>query len=221
MALSNGKATGGGPLLFLSPRSKDKNKQDVPPHFEVGRVNAEGKIENDPTLNVTSVSGDLFKMEFKQREYEGTITEEVVFYLRDKSTGESGESYRLPIRFGISGRALFNSFASLAEGTDFSGLQIDYYRNKKGYETFALKQHGEKVSWKYELDALPQPLEIKHPTTGKVLQRDYSAVNEFLKKELVKIADKVNKGTSPSAKTQEPTAPSPTSQGKPDEDVPF
>lgn len=221
MALNNNQFKSGGPLLFLTPRSKDKNKQDIPPHFEVARVNDEGKIENDPTLNVTSVSGDLFKMEFKQREYEGTITEEVVFYLRDKSTGESGESYRLPIRFGISGRALFNSFASLAEGTDFSGLQIDYYRNKKGYETFALKQHGEKVSWKYELDALPQPLEIKHPTTGKVLQRDYSAVNEFLKKELVKIADKVNKGTSPSAKTQEPTAPSPTSQGKPDEDVPF
>lgn len=220
MALTNNKSQGGGgPLLFLSPRSKDKNKQDVPPHFEVGRVNAEGKIENDPNLTVTSVSGDLFKLEFKQREFEGNITEEAVFYLRDKSAGEQGESYRLPIRFGNTGRSLFNTLASLADGNDFSGLQIDYYRSKKGYDTYAVKQHGEKVSWKYELKDLPVALEIKHPVTGKVLQRDYSEVNSFLKAELQKIAEKVNSGTTAAKAPEKPQAPA--AEEKKDEEIPF
>lgn len=223
MALNKNQFKSGGPLLFLSPRSKDKNKQDIPPHFEVSRVNSKGEIEVDSSLTVSSVSGDMFKLEFKSREFEGQITEEVVFYLRDKTTGEAGESYRLPIRYGLSGRSLFNSFASLADGSDFSGLQIDYYRNKKGYESFALKQHGETVRWKYELDQLPKPLEIKHPTTGKLLQRDYTAVNEFLKKDLVKIAEKVNKGavTSNDPVRNAPAKTNSTPSEDKDGDVPF
>lgn len=219
MALGNNSFSNNGPLILLSPRSKDKDKKDVPPHFEISRY-VDDKIVKD-TQTVTSVSGDLFKLEFKTREYEGNVSEEAVFYLRDKSAGEDGESYRLGIRFGISGRGLFNSFAAIADGDDFTGLQVDYYRNKAGYDTFALKKNGEAIKWKFELKSLPPPLEIKHPTTGKVLQRDYTEINTFFKNELLKIAGKVNKavpaGTAPKA-TPKTEAPAAEDKGS---DVPF
>lgn len=190
MALGNNSSQfNSGPLLFLSPRAKDKDKKEVPPHFVVGRVGEDGKIKDD-AATVTNVGGDLFKLEIKERAFEDNVTKEAVLYLRDK---EANESYRLPIRFGVAGRGLFNRLASLTEKGDFTRLQIDYYRNKKGYENFGLKQDGQDVDWKIENDALPKPLEIKHPTTGKVLQRDYTEVNSVFEQELNAIAAKVNK----------------------------
>lgn len=207
-------------MLLLTPRSRDKNKQDVPPHFEIAHYEGDKVVQEDRT--VTSVSGDLFKLDFKQHEYEGNVTEEAIFFLRDKAAGPEGESYRLGIRFGTTGRSLFNSLASLADGDNFNGLQLDYYRSKKGYDSFALKQNGEKVSWKYELKDLPQPLEIKHPVSGKVLQRDFSAVNAFLKEELLKIAAKVNKGgTTPAPASAKTPAAAPAEKPAPDDSIPF
>lgn len=220
MALGNNQYTNNGPLYLLTPRSKDKNKQDVPPHFEIAHYEGDQVVKEDRT--VTSVGGDLFKVEFKQREFEGNVTEDAVFYLRDKSAGEGGESYRVPIRFGTSGRSLFNAFASLADKDDFSNLQLDYYRSKKGYDSYGLKQNGEKVSWKYELKDMPQPIEIKHPVSGKVLQRDYSAINDFLKAELLKIAAKVNKGgTTPASTPAKAPAAAPAEKPAQDSEIPF
>lgn len=221
MALGNNSGFGNsGALLFLSPRSKDKDKKDVPPHFVVGR-SVDGKIVDD-TETVTQVSGDLFRIEFKEREYNGETFEEPVLYLRGKSALDEtvSESYRLPIRFGIPGRGLFNRLASLTDGGDFSNLQVDYYRNRNGYETFGLKQAGEPVKWKFENADLPVPLEIKHPTTGKVLQRDYSELNALFRAELQKIADKVNKVKQPAAQetkaeTSAPVKPAATKATKP------
>jgi hypothetical protein len=202
MALNTNSGYSSGPLIFLSPRSKDKDKKDVPPHFEVGRVGPDGKIVNDAET-VTNVSGDLFRIEFKEREFNGETFEEPVFYLKD---GAVNESYRLPIRFGIPGRGLFNRMATLNDGVDFSNLQVDYYRNRNGYETFGLKQKGEPVKWKYENDQIPAALEIKHPTTGKVLQRDYTAPNSFFRNILQQIADKVNK-VKPAGEAKHEKAP--------------
>lgn len=226
MALGTNSFANSGPLIFLSPRSKDKNKQDVPPHFEVGRANDKGEIVNDATT-VTNVSGDLFKLEIKERTFEDNVTKDAVLYLRDKT---ANESYRLPIRFGITGRGFFNRLASLTEKGDFTGLQIDYYRNKAGYDNFGLKQHSENVSWKFANEDLPKPLEIKHPTTGKVLQRDYTEVNALFEQELLAIAAKVNKTKpeehAPAAQKAPASAPKPATASKaaaatPDEDVPF
>lgn len=203
MALGNNTSFSGGPLIFLTPRSKDKDKKDCDPYFSVGR-SVDGKIVDDEQT-VTSVSGDLIKLEFKERVFEGKTSEEVVFYLRDKTAGEKGETYRLPIRFGLPGRGLFNRFITLIEKGDFTNLKVSYYRNRNGYETYGLDQNGEKVSWKYENKDLPQPLEIKHPKTGELLQRDYSELNTFYKKELEQIAAKVNKAPA-NAPTSAPTS---------------
>jgi hypothetical protein len=232
MALGNNTGFGNsGSLLFLSPRSKDKDKKDVPPHFVVGR-SVDGKIVDDADT-VTQVSGDLFRIEFKEREFNGETFEEPVLYLRGKSAADEtvNESYRLPIRFGIPGRGLFNRMASLTDGGDFTNLQVDYYRNKNGYETFGLKQNKEPVKWKFENKDLPVPLEIKHPTTGKVLQRDYTELNALFRAELQKIADKVNKAkpagnsakneaTTPVAAPKAATA-SKAATEKHDDTVPF
>ncbi len=217
MALGNSAGFGNsGPLIFLSPRSKDKDKKECDPHFTVGR-SVEGKIVDDKET-VTNVGGDLFRLEFKEREYNGEVSEEVILYLKDK---EANEAYRLPIRFGVAGRGLFNKLITLSS---FEGLQIGYYRNKAGYDAFSLKQGDQSVKWKYENDKLPAALEIKHPTSGKVLQRDYSEINKFFKAELEAVAAKVNKA-KPAEKAE--AAPKPTTAGKPantdaqDSDVPF
>lgn len=228
MALGTSQFSNSGPLLFLSARSKDKNKQDVPPHFEVGRPNDKGEIVND-AATVTNVSGDLFKLEIKERTFEDNVTKEAVLYLRDTITNEDGstrkESYRLPIRFGIAGRGFFNRLAALTEKGDFTRLQIDYYRNKAGYDNFGLKQNKENVSWKFANEALPKPLEIKHPTTGKVLQRDYTEINSVFEKELLAIAAKVNK-TKPAeqeaaAKNEPAKVATPVAKDNEDKSVPF
>ena len=218
MALNNSKFKGGGKLLLLTPRSKDKNKQDVPPHFEIAHFEGDTVVKEDRTVN--SVSGDLVRLEFVEKKYEDNVSEDAVFYFRDANEGENGETYRVPVRFGNTGRSLFNSFASLADGENFSGLQLDYYRSKSGYDRFGLTQNGNRVEWKFKLEELPQPLEIKHPTSGKVIQRDYSAVNAFLKAELQKIASKINKNASEKAKPDKAATPS-SGKAAPDEDVPF
>lgn len=214
MALGTSTPSNSGPLLFLTPRTKDKNKKEVPPHFTVGRKVGEKIVDDEQT--VTSVSGDLIRLEIKQKEYNGEPYEEVILYLRD---AKANETYRLPMRFGMAPREFFNRLATLTPTKNFSNLAIDYYLSKKGFEKFGLKQNGENVEWKHPLDTLPKALEIKHPQTGKLLQRDYSEVNAFFKKELEAIQAVFGgaKNETPAAPKSEPA---PAQKG-PDEDVPF
>lgn len=190
MALGNNGFTGGA-LIFLSPRSKDKDKKKVKPHFTVGRVVEDKIVDDKETVN--NVGGDLIKLDFKEHTYNDKVIEDAVFYIRDNV---AEETYRLPITFSIAGRGFFNSLAALKDSGNFKNLQIDYYETKTGYDAYALKQDGTQVKWKYALTDQPKPLEIKHPKTGEVLQRDYAELNAFFKSELVEISQKLlaNKG---------------------------
>lgn len=180
MALSNGgNAFSSEPLIFLSPRSKDKDGNKVSPHFGVGRVNAAGDIENTDET-VTKVTGDLIRAEVKDREYKGNVTKSVKLYVRDNSPEATAkETYHIQSSVTISFSGLLNSLASLIEAKNFKDLVIDIYENKKGFEAFGVEQGGEKVKWKYTLDDLPAPFAIVDPRTGKTVKNDFSERDEF------------------------------------------
>jgi hypothetical protein len=200
MALTNNQSKSSGPLIFLTPRSKDKDGNKVKPYFSIARL-VDGKIEQtDETC--TSVSGNLIRVEVKDKPVKNSTIKEAAIYLSD---GDANETYRVALTFSMSARGLFNSLAGLK---DFNNLSVDIYENNKRYETYALKQAGEKTSWKHELSSLPAAFEMKDKA-GKVVKRDYSEVDDFFQKELLEIAAKINK--APAASTAGATKTSATS----------
>lgn len=172
MALSNGKAFSGGPLIFLSPRSQktiDGKKTKVDPHFEISRVGADGKIAPS-TETCTEVSGKLIKIDFKDREFNGAIAKHAILYVKD-----GNDTYHLDLTYRISSRSLFNALLSLKS---VDNLSIGIYESKKGYETFALRQGDVMIKWKHDLAELPKTVDILD-TKGKLVKRDSSDLDEF------------------------------------------
>jgi hypothetical protein len=188
MALTNGRGvnSNSGPLIFLTPRKKDKDGKKCKPHFTVDRKDEAGEFIRDAET-IQSIEGDLFRVEVRETEYNGEPSIEGVYYLRDDRANDGqGEAYRVGIRFGVAGCGLVNRLASLTEGGDFTGLKIDYYENKKGYDAYGLEKDGQRVEWRYSMDEQPKPEPIMHK--GKLVKNDYSARNEFYKAELLAIA---------------------------------
>lgn len=177
MALSNGKAFSGGPLIFLSPRSQktiDGKKTKVDPHFEISRVGADGKIAPS-TETCTEVSGKLIKIDFKDREFNNAIAKHAILYIKD-----GNDTYHLDLTYRISSRSLFNALLSLKSADN---LSIGIYESKKGYETFSLRQDDVIIKWKHEIKDLPLSVEIKD-TKGNLVKTDYCDVDQFFEDEL-------------------------------------
>lgn len=239
MALSNNTGYSNSPLVYLNPRSstigKDGKEVELEkPRFEVSRVNADGNIEKtDETAN--NVSGNLVKLDFKEREIKGQKTKHVVLYIQDS---QANETYFIDFTYRISTRSLFNAMLSLKDNKD---IELSIYRSKKGYESFGLRQAGEQVSWKYSLDALPQAEQIKDKK-GAIVKTDFSEVNDFFENELralaaslfgekkvaapsktaVKAAKPAAKANAKTTTVSEPEAPEEVAaETRSDEDIPF
>lgn len=207
MALSNGRGGfNSGPMIFLSPRTKDADGHPVRPHFTVDRKDETGEFVRDKET-VSEVSGDLFRVEIKRREYNGDPKVDAVLYLRDNSANPP-EAYRLPITLNMPGRDLINRLANLTEGGDFTGLTVSYYENKKGYDAFSLEQRGERVQWKHDRANLPEPFAITDPRNPqKVIKRDYQDLNRVFEEEVEAIAAKLGQ-----ASAEKPAAAAPAAE---------
>lgn len=235
MALSNGKNYSNDPLVFLSPRSKTKDKDGKSieidkPFFEVGRVNPETTKIEKTEERPTEVSGDLSAIQFKTREFNGVSTAHTILFLKDT---ESKETYHMDLTGRISTRSLFNALLNLESP---KGIKISIYRSKKGYESFGVEQNGVNVKWKYELKDLPQPEKIMNKK-GEVIQTDFSEVDAMfengLKELAVKFGFSAGKKDEPAAKETPAPAPKPASKTTskpsapakeniaPEEDIPF
>lgn len=231
MALSNGKNYSNDPLVFLSPRSKTKDKDGKSveidkPYFEVGRVNPETTKIEKTEERPTEVSGDLSGIQFKTREFNGVSTAHTILFLKD---AESKETYHIDLTGRISTRSLFNALLNLESP---KGLTISIYRSKKGYESFGVQQGGVNVKWKYELKDLPQPEKIMNKK-GEVIQTDFSEVDALFEAGLKELAAKLGFSAGkkeeaaavPATKTTvKPTASKPEPAGDTDtgpSDVPF
>lgn len=189
MALGSSKSSQNDTdLVFLSVRSKDKDGTKVKPHFSVGRRNAEGKIDTVESDD-SEVSGNLTRLEIKEKDFNGSITKLVLLYLKDQ---QAGETYVLSLNFRNSTRGLFNRLFNL-ETTD--NLTIGVYENKRGYETFYMRQGQERVEWKYKLEDLPEP-EPKTINGNRI--NDYYEVDRFFEENLVEVATRL--GVAPRAK---------------------
>jgi hypothetical protein len=225
MALTNGKNFASGPLIFLSPRSQktvDGKKVKVDSHFEISRIGEDKKIKPS-TETCTTVSGNLIKIELKEREFNGKINKHAVLYIKD---GE--DTYHLDLTYRLSSRSLFNAMLNLP---DAKNISIGIYDSKKGFETFSLRHNDEVIKWKYKLEELPPVFEVKNKK-GEVIQNDYSDVDGFFETGLRELSERLFGPGKTGAKTeaaapaaQEAAAAPSTTEAPPketiDEDVPF
>ncbi len=202
MGLSNGSGNyNSGPLYLLTPRIKNADGNKAKPHFTADTANEAGQLVRvDETY--TRVAGDVFRAEVKTKKWndgkKDRTSKDSVFYFRDPDA-----AYRLPLSSSRASRDLINRFATLLDSGDFTGLELDYYENKKGYDTYSLKQRGERVEWRYKLEELPPPIDILHPKTGEVEKRDYDDVDAFFEAIVIAIGDKLKEGRA----NQEAPAP--------------
>lgn len=213
MALSNNSSSGlVKPLTILKPETKNDKKEKVSPHFSVTKK-IDGKWTKI-TDTYTNVAGNLTRVELKEKTYQDTPYTEVLVYLDDGT-----ESFMLDLRFTVASRNLFNMLANLQTGED---LKVSYYEAKNGYDRYSLRQGDELVGWKHSMDVLPKPIEVTFK--GKT-QRDYTPVDDFLKKELQELNDRINKGrkmpTNPRPSAQKPTSQPTDAAPEVDEPVPF
>jgi hypothetical protein len=228
MALTNGRGYTETPLVYLSPRStvteNGKSVELEKPRFEVSRVNKDGKIEKTQET-ATSVSGDLTRIDFKEREYNGNKSRHVILYISDST---ANETYFIDFTYRISTRSLFNALLSLKKTND---IELSIYRSKKGYESFGLRQAGQLISWKFPLEQLPAADVIKDKK-GNVIKTDFGDVDSFFEEELRTLASNLFGGkrisVPPAVKEeavedQEVDGPveSKGSKASSDQDIPF
>lgn len=193
MALQSG---GNGPkndtkLIILKPKSQDKDKNQLKPYFQVTeKVNDKWEVSANQTID--RFSGRLKKVVAKESEFKrgGVVVETkdiVQLYVED-----GDETYLVEFTYRLATRRLFTRLANLKT---FDNLEISYWRDDGGYDSFSLRQNGEIVQPKFAKEELPQPKEV---TVNKVKMRDNSELDAFLKAELELINDKI----SAAAKTE-------------------
>lgn len=221
MALQKTKFSNNSDLFVLKLKTKDASSKNVPPHFEVSKRGEDGKYS---VVNTTDfVSGNLVKVEIKEREWEGDKYNTVNVYLADGK-----DLYLLDLRFTMLGRSLFNSLLSL---TSFNNLSISTYMAKdkkdeaKEYPRVSLRQNDETVSWKYGLDELPKPESITFK--GKTMN-DFSSLDNMFVEKLEEFAKLVNgnktiasKASDEKETAKEPNSPAVTSKETVNDDIPF
>lgn len=155
-------------LFILKPRTQNKEKEKVEPYFEVNAKNEQGKwVEVDA---VPGVEGNLTRLDVKEGEYEGQKTYNVSVFLKDP---DGSQTFLVDLKLNMLSRGLLNSILNLSKYED---VKFGLYTGKNGYPNVSVRQHGELTKWKYSLDEMPKPEEVKFK--GKI-QRDYSAVDEF------------------------------------------
>lgn len=210
MALQN-KTASTGKLYILKIKTKDAADKKVPAYIQVSEKVGEKWVANGNTVN--SVSGDLTKVEIREREFQGEKYNSIGLFFTDKT---AKETYLLDTRFNMVSQGLFNSLFSLEA---FNNVEVQVYDNKAGYATTSVTQDGKKVSWKYGIDELPK---VKKITAGKKTLTDTSELEEFFLTHLNDLNNRIQ-ATKGRGKTETVSAAQEPSDATPetDEDVPF
>lgn len=208
MALGNKNQS--GELVSLKPVFPKSPEGDYGvPYFEVRRK-TDGKWEKEED-GVSSVSGDITKIDVQDKSWKDEEYKEVALYLRDDN---ANESYVVNLRFNIATRSLFNALASLES---FANVELTLYKDKtRGYGRYGLWQDGNLVKWKYSKEEVPAPVEV---TVGKKKVVDYTDIDSFFEKELLKLSTTLL-GQASSTRNSVPAQESGQSSEE-DDDVPF
>ena len=188
--LGNDNQNNNNKLLILKIATKDAEKKNIDPVFNISEKSAEtGKW--GVTGSVSSVSGDLTKIEIRDQEYLGEHYNTVSLFLNDQDTQET---YLLDLRLNLLTRSLVNSLLGMK---DFNDIKVSLYTNKKnGYPAVSVRSHGELAHWLYNLDEVPAVDEIKDKK-GNVVKRDYSDLDSFYVEKLRELAARLNSSEAP------------------------
>lgn len=206
MALGN--KNNSGTLVTLKPVFKSKDGSYVSPFFRVKRKIDGEWVEDDE--GVSSVTGNITRLNIKDAEYNGQEYKDIALFLRDPA---ENESYIINFRMNIATRTLFNALVNLDNPENVS---ISLYTDKKsGYARYALRQNDDLVRWKFELDDLP---DVEEATLKGKTIRDYTDVDNFFVKELEEWAGSVLTDSKQEEKAPvKETVPSDDE----DDDIPF
>lgn len=176
-----------------------KSPEDEDPVFVLIEKNeATGKWEVAATHN--TFIGRLESIETKETEYNDKKGMNVVTRWSDKE----GDRYQIEVNFNtMICRSLLNNLASIDQ---FGQINMVVKKNKKGYPSIYIKNDGDDVSWKYSMDEMPKPKEIKDPDTGEFVKWSRAEQNKFFLKVLEDISAKVSDQqitSAPPAQTSE------------------
>lgn len=188
-----------GELMYLRIKTKDQDdKEVIPAVFTVSKKNQESNKWETVPKTESAVSGDLFRIDLGKGVYQEKEYKTVKIYLRDN---KENEIYVLDLRYNLLSRNLFNSLVNL---TSFNGISISLYKTKgkkpenkdKEFSAISIWQDDAIVKGKFRSEEMPKAEEVKN-SKGVVLQRDFSALDDFLEKELAELKVKLEKAKTP------------------------
>lgn len=192
MALGN-KNNSNSDLIILKLKTKDAEKRNVHPYFEVLRKK-DGEFVCSDDERVNSVQGDIVKVDVETKEWEGKEYLVARVFLADEA---ENELYCLDLRFNNLTRGLFNSLVNLKQ---FKNISISLYevdgKNKKTYPAASVwdnsGEEGVMVRWKFEKEDLPEVDLVKNKK-GDVVSIDTEELDEFFYDNLEKLGLKIAK----------------------------
>jgi len=229
----------GGKLLVFRLKSKDsadvplipnKFQISVPPAVDGGEWTTKPEYEEE-------FEGDLVKVDFDEGEFEKKKYDIIRLYFKD-AAGEY--TYLFDGRLSSVSRSLYLALCNLQT---FDGVRISLYAKPdaegKQWTNVSVWQGDTMIKSALDWKTLPKPDIVKNKK-GEVISRDYTDLDELVKAELAKLAERVEAtqkgGTKKSEKTEtQPEAektekPVPKKSSKKtetppvdvnDEDVPF
>ncbi len=186
MALGRTEQESNSSLVFLSPRAKKEGKEIDPAFFIRRKIDGEWKEDG----SVDRFSGKLVGVAHKSVALPAPAKplNIISVTLEDE---EAKEKYVAEFTFKVPTRSLFNRILNL-NGQD--GVEISYFRNKDGFESFALRQNGETVKAKWEKGDKEVPeVEVTVKKSGEV-DKDYFEINQFYQQKMVELGEKLKAG---------------------------
>ena len=169
------QSEGGGELIILKPKNKNEEGKQVKPYFQISRKGEDGKFVVSPDTSISSVTGTLQNIKFKEGVWKEEPYNIIQVFVRDQE-----ELYLIDLRFGSGVRGLLNAILSLDSTND---IEISVYENKKGNTAYSLTQGGNRVDWYYTKDSAPTVGEVPKAREyqGKGGKTEYAltAVDQF------------------------------------------
>jgi len=179
---SNDGASKYAQVYFVKPRLKDK------PLFELT-----WKVGDKKYISTTQkLQGRLIKIEQSSYVYGEETIETLKFHLEWMNKAEEPILFIMGSSYTSVMRNLLNTLLACKEPVE--KLSLSLYSNNDGYASLYTLINGKKGEWKYDWKKLNEKVEEVKTKAGKVISREYSELNEFLKDELFGMVDTLIEG---------------------------
>ena len=215
MALGRKDGQSNSNMVFLSPRGK-KDGKEITPQFFIRRKVGDKYVEDGST---DRFSGKLSRITHKS--VAPTVATaaplEIISITMDDEV--ENERYVAEFTFKVPTRSLFNRILNLK---NFDNVEISYFRNKDGWEAFALRQDDQTVTAKYEKGnpELPE-VEVTKKKNGTE-DKDYFEINKFFQEKMIELGRTLDKNNSTARQeAREAVQEGSSSQAVSEDDIPF